>query len=726
MGKVISASFSLVAVIDGTSYAPNMLLNSADFDAAPPSEWTKWNAVSYLAVVTENGENVMAMRTEAVAYQGMQQTRTDKAYLHGGDKIAVSFDAACFDQGTYSLEWLIHFLPVGGGDMLAQTSGIVTLTSTTMKRFTAVATVPDTVTDGCGFCFKIGSSALKTAVSAKVDKLKLEINTAASEWSPAPEDAQLYRIVTTPESPWIWQQGGTVTQSTTDGTATDKTNWNDPDGNKYTVVAKVVKGQSTTAEEGWTFAFTTTGVTGTGSGDTFTLTQPNQDKNKNWLTEGKLTIAATKGSRTLGKEFKININALGTWKFEVINDTAKATSHLIEASIDENGLMKETDYKTTIEQSANQLKAVATSIDLETGKLLAESGAVLTADKAGLYTKDANGNNATIGTYENGVVKLTGKEVKIESDALDVSGDLDLHGLLTESSTYCDYWGYMYKDGEQVYAPSGTDSSMRIVTMQTYLKSLTFKNWTYGDEGNPHDSSAVVGNDSRLRIVALPMYTAEDRVTVNNTTLKWPSYTQSGTHLIIRNMFNPHTANWSLQGAATKDSLAGAVIICSDPRLLNPSFTTTSPGSDNLATWLNPLSNGTKWWGGTMVCQGRRGRFLIVMPGEAVELVSSVERYGSDSYLTWYVVSNGYEPISQVIGIANDSIDNESKNNNIVYGSYGELGDKNTQLSMDASYYEESLFGPAKAGCTTSNATQFTINVSPEGVVTVTVAEADE
>lgn len=713
---------------NGTSYARNLLLNSADFDAAPPSEWEKWGSVPYLAVKTENGENVMTMRTSAVAYQGIKQTRTDKAYLHGGDTIAVSFDAAVFDTGTYTLEWMVHFRPVGGGDTITQVSGTVTISSSTMRRFTAVATVPENITGGCGFCFMIGSSSAATAVSAKVDRLKLEVNTAASDWSPAPEDSQLYRIVTDPASPWIWQQGGEVTQSDTDGTPTDKTNWNDPDGNQYTMTAKVVKGQSDTAEDGWTFAFTTTNVEATFKDSTVTFTQPSKDEDKvNWQTEGSVKITATKGTRTLTAEFKMSINALGTWKFEVINDTAKATSHLIEASIDENGLMKKADYETTIKQSAKQLELVAKSMDISdggTGKLLAESGAVLTADKAGLYTKDANGNNATIGTYVNGIVKLTGKEVQIASDALDVSGDLDLHGLLTEGSTYCDYWGYMYKDGEQVFAPASSgDLPWRYISMSGYMKSMVFKNWTYAAEGNPHDSSAIVSNESRLRVAVLPLYDTLP-YELNGSTYSFGGYKQNGTHLVIRNMFNPKIANWSMSGVNKAASLAGAVIVCSDPRLLTPDFTPSS-SSDDLSWWMDPLSNGAKWWGGCMVCQGLRGRFLIVMPGEAVELVTSVERYGTDSFLTWYVVSNGYEPITQRIGIGNPSIDSTT-GTDIAIGKFGELSNRTTMLDMSGGYYKESFFGPAAAACTTTNQTQFTIKVNDQGTMTVSVGAVQD
>lgn len=121
-----------------------------------------------------------------------------------------------------------------------------------------------------------------------------------------------------------------------------------------------------------------------------------------------------------------------------------------------------------------------------------------------------------------------------------------------------------------------------------------------------------------------------------------------------------------------------------------------------------------------MVCQGLRGRFLIVMPGEAVELVSSVERYGSADYLSWYVVSNGYEPITQRIGIGNPSIDSTT-GTDIAVGKFGELSNRTTMLSMSGGYYKESFFGPAAAACTTTNQTQFTITVNDKGVMTVSV-----
>lgn len=72
-------------------------------------------------------------------------------------------------------------------------------------------------------------------------------------------------------------------------------------------------------------------------------------------------------------------------------------------------------YKTLFEQNERVISATA-AVYGENNQLLEQSGIMVKAEGAGIYTQDMNGNLATIGTYENGVVKLTGKEIQLEGD----------------------------------------------------------------------------------------------------------------------------------------------------------------------------------------------------------------------------------------------------------------------------------------------------------------------
>lgn len=72
-------------------------------------------------------------------------------------------------------------------------------------------------------------------------------------------------------------------------------------------------------------------------------------------------------------------------------------------------------YKTLFEQSEKLVKIAAQNFDKD-GHVLNESGIMVRAEGAGIYTQDADGNLATVGTFENGVIKLTGNEIQLEGD----------------------------------------------------------------------------------------------------------------------------------------------------------------------------------------------------------------------------------------------------------------------------------------------------------------------
>lgn len=74
----------------------------------------------------------------------------------------------------------------------------------------------------------------------------------------------------------------------------------------------------------------------------------------------------------------------------------------------------EVKYATLFEQTEKIIKATASLYD-ENGELLI-SGFVIKPDSAGLFTQDSNGNVATIGTYQDGIVKLTGNEIQLEGN----------------------------------------------------------------------------------------------------------------------------------------------------------------------------------------------------------------------------------------------------------------------------------------------------------------------
>ena len=73
----------------------------------------------------------------------------------------------------------------------------------------------------------------------------------------------------------------------------------------------------------------------------------------------------------------------------------------------------EVRYATFFEQSDKLISMAAKNFNAD-GTVKAESEIVVKPEGAGLMTRDATGKVATVGTYEGGVVKLTGEEVQLE------------------------------------------------------------------------------------------------------------------------------------------------------------------------------------------------------------------------------------------------------------------------------------------------------------------------
>ena len=73
----------------------------------------------------------------------------------------------------------------------------------------------------------------------------------------------------------------------------------------------------------------------------------------------------------------------------------------------------EVRYATFFEQSDRLIRLAAKNFNAD-GTVNVESEIFVKPNGAGLVTKDAEGNVATVGTYEDGVVKLEGKHIKLE------------------------------------------------------------------------------------------------------------------------------------------------------------------------------------------------------------------------------------------------------------------------------------------------------------------------
>lgn len=118
-------------------------------------------------------------------------------------------------------------------------------------------------------------------------------------------------------------------------------------------------------------------------------------------------------------EFASEWNGTGNFNLAF---TGGASIYSLQLSTD----MVEVRHATLFEQTERLLKLTAGIYDKDQ-QALKESGIVVRPEGVGIYTQDANGNIATIGTYEEGVVKLTGNEILLEGNVT-ANGNVSIDG----------------------------------------------------------------------------------------------------------------------------------------------------------------------------------------------------------------------------------------------------------------------------------------------------------
>lgn len=171
--------------------------------------------------------------------------------------------------------------------------------------------------------------------------------------------------------------------------------------------------------------------------------------------------------------------------------------------------------------------------------------------------------------------------------------------------------------------------------------------------------------------VLLPMITD---TTVARNTASTKSYypvnrvTEAGVKLTIAAKYNPNVAKWatgdsSLYTKSVMNTFHGyTTIVFADPRLAS-SENYYNDDRDNYVADIYPMGGGgyteIGYKGGVFVCNGRRGRMLLMMPGQVLHLTSAIEVLDDtgEKVLLWYV-DNGsdYTPIDKrVYLVGNES-----------------------------------------------------------------------
>ena len=247
-------------------------------------------------------------------------------------------------------------------------------------------------------------------------------------------------------------------------------------------------------------------------------------------------------------------------------------------------------------------------------------------------------------------IDITNGRITLNAEKTMVTGDLTVQGIITDSTSYVDVDGTLWSPndvGELVNTKKNLMTTgggvFAPIDMNT-IKSLQIQT---ADPSYLDDTEIIAPSPA---LVTLPMYDAVDL----GCGITIPAYRRSGTHVLIRNGFSLAYSMWAKSeswGDANskytelRQNIANAAVyICTDPRLLaldNYKYATptiTPDGQDD-----NGASATAEWFKGGCFLNGRRGRWIALLPGQEIELVSVITMWKTGTntavpYLAWYVV----------------------------------------------------------------------------------------
>lgn len=265
-------------------------------------------------------------------------------------------------------------------------------------------------------------------------------------------------------------------------------------------------------------------------------------------------------------------------------------------------------------------------------------------------------------------IDITNERITLDAKKTTVTGDLTVQGIITDSTSYVDVDGTLWSPndvGELVNTKKNlmtTGGGVFAPIDMTAIKSLQIQTADQSAIGfSPVDPGTIYPSPA---LVTLPMYDAVDL----GCGITIPAYRRSGTHVLIRNGFSLAYSMWAKSASwgdannkytALRNEIANAAVyICTDPRLLSldnykyATPTITPDGQDD-----NGASATAEWFKGGCFLNGRRGRWIALLPGQEIELVSVITMWKTGTntavpYLAWYIVGgNNMDWLSKRIAV---------------------------------------------------------------------------
>lgn len=219
-------------------------------------------------------------------------------------------------------------------------------------------------------------------------------------------------------------------------------------------------------------------------------------------------------------------------------------------------------------------------------------------------------------------------KITLDADNTVITGDLHLRGILVEN-----------------YEDLSANNDLFIVCDMKAHKSVTVSH-------------------SRVILPMLDTHTIKD---YNDKEYAVNGLKEAGVKLTIASKYNSYVAKWAQTTPSLFESYKDfdnrglmktyhnfASVVFADPRIADKGNYKIVDGIDTLVPTILPEGGGgyaaTGYEGGVFVCNGRRGRALVLMPGQTLHLTSAIEYVNEKQVLVWYVDnSSDFTPLTKEV-----------------------------------------------------------------------------
>ena len=287
--------------------------------------------------------------------------------------------------------------------------------------------------------------------------------------------------------------------------------------------------------------------------------------------------------------------------------------------------------------------------------------------------------------YKRAGIDLDAETIRLSAERTIIDGDLHLKGILVENTA------------EPVKA-----DFFPIVCDLKQNKSIAVGTYTGTED---------YSTGSAMQFVLLPMVYDVPCINSDGNETIVAGLRESGVKLTIFSKYNPVVSKWATASRLRyRDSEANSgwgnlkpyqilhaaiTVVYADPRIAFKRNYESDANSKVLPEGSpKPSYNDGRYKHGCFVCNGRRGRILLLMPGQALHLTSSVEKWGNEDVLMWYVDNaSEFEPTSKNVQFG-DSVHTY----NWEHAAYSDTHDNSfpgDTINGTVSYrYEDVLFAP--------------------------------